>query len=44
MHHLLQQVPYTEVPHAPIVLPPRERHEDYVRHPVPSDIIVPEVY
>ncbi len=44
MHHLLQQVPYTEVPHASIVLPPRERHEDYVRHPVPSDIIVPEVY
>jgi hypothetical protein len=25
-------------------LPPRERHDDYVRHPVPAHIIVPEVY
>jgi len=44
IHHLLQQMPYKEVPHAPIVLPPRVRHEDYIRHPVPQDLLVPEVY
>jgi len=44
IHHLLQQMPYQEVSHPPIVLPPRERHEDYVRNPVPKEIIVPEVY
>jgi len=26
------------------VLPERVRHEDYVRQPVPDDIVVPEVY
>jgi polyphosphate kinase len=44
IHHLLSQMPYEETEHAPIVLPERERHEDYVRQPVPQDIIVPEVY
>ena len=44
IHHLLGQMPYEETEHAPIVLPERERHEDYVRHPVPQDIVVPEVY
>jgi len=44
IHHLLQQVPYREVEHATIVLPPRERHEDYMRAPVPQDLIVPNVW
>jgi hypothetical protein len=44
IHHLLQQVPYQEVQHPAIVLPPRERHEDYVRHPVPPDLIVPDAW
>jgi polyphosphate kinase 2 len=44
IHHLLSQMPYEETEHAPIVLPQRERHEDYVRHPVPQEIVVPEVY
>ena len=44
MHHLLGQIPYEEVEHPAIVLPPRERHEDYVRQPVSPDILVPEVY
>jgi polyphosphate kinase 2 len=44
IHHLLQQMPYKEVEHAPIVLPSRVRHEDYIRHPVPADLLVPEVY
>ena len=44
IHHLLSQLPYHEVPHQPVVLPPRERHEDYIRNPVPHTMIVPEVY
>ena len=44
IHHLLGQIPYEEVEHPAIVLPPRERREDYVRQPVRPDILVPEVY
>ena len=42
--HLLGQIPYGEVVHPPVVLPPRVRNEDYVRHPVPSEMYVPKVY
>ena len=44
IHHLLGQMRYEEVAYPPIVLPPRERHDDYVRHPVPREIVVPEVF
>ena len=44
IHHLLQQMPYAEIEHPPIELPPRERHDDYARAPVPARMIVPEVY
>ncbi len=44
IHHLLAQMPYQETAHAPVVLPERVRHDDYVRQPVPLDIVVPEVY
>ena len=44
IHHLLEQMPYEEVEHPVIQLPEREYHEDYVRRPVPTEIIVPEVY
>ena len=44
IHHLLGQMPYREVEHPAIVLPPRVRHEDYVRRPVAQEILVPEVY
>ncbi len=44
IHHLLQQIPYGEIAHQTIVLPPRERHDDYVRQPVPQEIVVPEIY
>ncbi len=44
IHHLLAQMPYEETTHQPIVLPERERHEDYHRHPVPPELVVPEVY
>jgi hypothetical protein len=42
--HLLSQMPYEEVEHPTIVLPPREHHDDYVRHAVPQEIHVPQVY
>ncbi|MBP0578424.1 polyphosphate kinase 2 [Labrys sp. LIt4] len=42
--HLLSQIPYGQVEHPPVVLPERERHEDYVRHPVPSEMYVPNVF
>jgi polyphosphate kinase len=42
--HLLGQVPYQEVEHAAIELPPRQRREDYVRRPVPHELFVPEQY
>ncbi|TSA11473.1 MAG: polyphosphate kinase 2 [Comamonadaceae bacterium] len=44
IHHLLDQIPYGEIQHPAIVLPPRERHEDYVRQPVPQEIVVPQIY
>jgi polyphosphate kinase 2 len=44
IHHLLQQVPYQEVPHDPIVMPDRDHKPDYTRHPVPPDLYVPADY
>jgi|SRR5579871_591637 len=44
MHHLLTQLPYEEIRHDPIALPQRVRHKDYLRHPVPADMFVPELY
>jgi polyphosphate kinase 2 len=44
IHHLLQQMPYVEVERTGIRLPEREYHQDYVRRPVPPEIIVPEIY
>jgi polyphosphate kinase len=42
--HLLTQVPYEHVEYEPIHLPEREHHEDYTRHPVPEELIVPMKY
>jgi len=44
MRHLLSQVAYSAVPHDPVVLPQRAHQPDYVRHPLPPEIFVPEVY
>jgi polyphosphate kinase 2 len=44
IHHLLGLIPYEEVPHPTVELPPRERHDDYARNPLPQDIMVPELY
>jgi polyphosphate kinase len=42
--HLLSQVPYQEVPREPITLPQRVHRPDYVRHPIPEEIYVPDRY
>ena len=42
IEHLLSQMPYAEVPRAAIELPERVRNPDYIRHPVPGDMVVPE--
>ena len=44
IHHLLDQIPYGEVQHPPVVLPARTHHPDYQRNPVPRDMYVPERY
>ena len=44
IHHLLGQITYTDITHPEIVLPPRERHDDYARQAMPQEIMVPEVY
>ncbi|BDT71559.1 polyphosphate:ADP phosphotransferase [Comamonadaceae bacterium OS-4] len=44
IHHLLSQMPYEEIPHPPVELPERVRHQDYERHPVPAEMYVPEIY
>jgi len=44
IHHLLGQMPYEEIPHPPVELPERVRHQDYERHPVPAEMYVPEIY
>ena len=42
--HLLDQLPYEEVERPAIVLPKRIHHPDYVRHPVPAEMIVPAAF
>ena len=44
IHHLLGLIPYGQIDYPEIVLPPRERNEDYVRQPVPQEIRVPDIY
>ena len=42
--HLLGQMPYEEIPHPPVILPERVRHEDYVRQKVAPEMFIPEIY
>jgi polyphosphate kinase 2 len=44
IHHLLHQIPYQEIHHAAVQLPPRQHNPEYARHPVPGEMYVPEVY
>jgi polyphosphate kinase 2 len=42
--HLLGQIPYQEVRHEPVVLPPRVHNPEYHRGPIPKELYVPAVY
>jgi polyphosphate kinase 2 len=44
IEHLLGQFDYHEVERPAIQLPERVRNPDYIRHPVPQRMVVPEVY
>jgi polyphosphate kinase len=44
IHHLLQQMPYEEVPHEPITLPDRVFDENYERKVLPNELYVPSTY
>jgi len=44
IHHLLTQVPFGEVEHAPVILPDRIHNPDYLRNPVPEEMFVPSIY
>ncbi|MDH4441646.1 MAG: polyphosphate kinase 2 [Rhizobium sp.] len=42
--HLLAQIPYETVPKQEIDLPARVRNSDYIRHPVPPEMYVPDAF
>ena len=42
--HLLTQFDYAEIERPAIALPERVRHADYIRHPLPQAMMVPERY
>ena len=42
--HLLGQIPYESVQHAPIALPARVHNPEYHRGPIPKEMYVPEIY
>lgn len=44
IHHLLSLIPYKNVPTELIKLPPRRKHEGYIRPPISDQTFVPEVY
>jgi polyphosphate kinase len=44
IQHLLDHFNYHEIEHPEIQLPARVRNPDYIRHPVPGDMVVPEKY
>lgn len=44
IRHLLEQMPYEEVPHASVELPQRLRDDDYRRSPTPEHLLIPQLY
>lgn len=44
IHHLLQQIPRGDVESPQVVLPEREYNANYLRAPVPREMVVPSVY
>lgn len=43
IHHILQQIPYQEVPHSPVALPEPVRDTESVRS-IPASMYVPAIY
>jgi len=44
IQHLLSLVPYEEIVRPPVTLPARVHNPDYLRNPVPPEMMVPEIY
>ena len=44
IEHLLAQFDYHDIEHPYVALPARVRNPDYIRHPVPDNMYVPEVH
>ena len=42
--HLLDQIPYREIPHEPVELPNRVFNPDYERRTLPTKLYVPKKY
>lgn len=42
--HLLDQIPYKEIPREEVELPDRKRDDEYYREPIPDDMYVPPRY
>jgi polyphosphate kinase len=42
--HLLEQIPYGDVPKPTVQLPERTRNADYYRNPIPDEMYVPDRY
>src|SRR6516164_3286025 len=42
--HLLSQIPFQEVPHKQVALPPRIQNPDYHRGPIPKEMYIPDRY
>ena len=42
--HLLQQIPYQEIPHEDVELPQRKFNPNYERSELPRELYVPEKY
>ena len=44
IHHLLDQIPYEEVPYELVTLPDRKHNPDYERAVLPPELYVPKRY
>ena len=44
IHHLLSLIPYQDLTPEPMILPPRQQEEGYVRPPITDQTFVPEIY
>lgn len=44
IHHLLSLIPFEDLTPEPIILPPRQKEQGYVRPPITDQTFVPEMY